>query len=402
MKSWLCRHFERPRAAQSFVPQIDGLRCVAILSVIGYHVQGYAASRLGHAPHAKLGWLHEWLAHGWVGVPLFFALSGYIIARPFFSDRPPAPGAYFLRRLSRLEPPYFINLLVVFALKVLVLGIAGSALLPHLLASLVYLHGPIYGEHSLVNGVAWSLEVEWQFYVLAPLLLYLVRRFTSRSMTVLTAIALVFGGLAYVRVDSEFSRAALSVIRYFGFFLGGVGVAFGLARGAFDSMSGFAADALAVLSVGALCFALHRGAGWEGLLPSLMTTLLLGGLRGTWTSRLLAWWPVPIVGGMCYTIYLYHFFVVSAAGRLLPAFVFDAASPNASLGVALLILGPIVILACMIPYKLIERPFMVWRPGSNTFRAGLFQAVFARDAAASGSDQRDATSPRATPSPERP
>ena len=183
--------------------------------------------------------------------------------------------------------------------------------------------------------------------------------------------------------------------------MGGVGVAFGLARGAFDSMSGLAADALAVMSVGALFIALQNGAAWESLLPLLMTTVLLGGLRGAWTSRLLAWWPVPIVGGMCYTIYLYHFFVVSAAGRLLPEVVFNAVHPNGSLAVALLILGTIVILTCMVPYKLIERPFMVWRPGSNAFRAALFEAVFARGASVHRSDQRDATSPSTTPSPER-
>src|SRR5690606_30118744 len=75
MREWSLRHLARPRPAQDFVPQIDGLRCVAICSVILYHMQGYVVDAIGQ-PHPGT-FLHHLLAEGAFGVPLFFSLSGY-------------------------------------------------------------------------------------------------------------------------------------------------------------------------------------------------------------------------------------------------------------------------------------------------------------------------------------
>ena len=175
---------------------------MAIVAVILYHMHGYVAHAVGEA-HAQT-FLHRLLAQGFFGVPLFFALSGYIISAPFLGPTPPRWRAYMLRRLTRLEPPYFINLLFVFALQIVVLGVAFDAQLPHLLASMVYLHNPIYGQMSAVNGVAWSLEVEWQFYLLAPLSMALLARF-ARGRGVLLLCAILLGGLAYLpgaRIDA--------------------------------------------------------------------------------------------------------------------------------------------------------------------------------------------------------
>jgi len=101
------------------------------------------------------------------------------------------------------------------------------------------------------------------------------------------------------------------------------------------------------------------------LLPLLTALVLLAGTRGKLFRRVLGWWPIYCIGAMCYTIYLYHFFVVSAMGKLIGATFGWPADPGASL----LLLGglavPLVVLACMLPYLLIERPFMVWRPGRN-------------------------------------
>ena len=83
---------------------------------------------------------------------------------------------YLLRRLTRLEPPYLICLLLFFALQVLVKGRSAHALAPHLAASLVYLHDLIYAAESPINNVAWSLEVEVQFYLIYALSLPWIRR----------------------------------------------------------------------------------------------------------------------------------------------------------------------------------------------------------------------------------
>ena len=362
MREWSLRHLARPQPAQVFVPQIDGLRCVAICAVICYHMQGYVVAAIGQPHPGTL--LHRLLAEGAFGVPLFFSLSGYIITMPFLGPKPPPLRNYFLRRLTRLEPPYFINLLLVFLLKVSVLGIATSALLPHLLASFVYLHGSIYGEHSLVNGVAWSLEVEWQFYLLAPLLLMLVVRLPGVWRQLGLWLLIIAGGFAYVSGHELPRPLALSLLSYFGFFVAGVWVAASEAH--WPRASGSRRHDLLGLTAAAMVLWLLLYAHWlKPLLPALVALLVFASLRGPVLRRVLGWWPIHCIGAMCYSIYLYHFFVVSAVGRLLNRLVGWPQDPDQAMWLMVLIGLPIVLAACAVPYLLIERPFMVWRPGRN-------------------------------------
>ncbi|MBY0308523.1 MAG: acyltransferase family protein, partial [Phycisphaerales bacterium] len=113
---------------------------------------------------------------GFFGVQLFFAISGFILAVPFArsalvtTDRRVSLRQYFLRRVTRLEPPYIFNLLVLAALLVAVKHEPVVQTLRHLLASIFYFHYYVYGEGSTINGVAWSLEIEVQFYILARVL----------------------------------------------------------------------------------------------------------------------------------------------------------------------------------------------------------------------------------------
>ena len=158
-RSWFLRHLARPRTAQEFVPQIDGLRFVAIVSVLLYHMHGYVMAKAAAVGSTEAGWLHRLFGEGHYGVPLFFALSGYILGRPFLGSRQVPLSRYFLRRLTRLEPPYVINLLLVFTAKVLLLGVAFADLWPSLLASLAYSHGLVFGSHSLVNGCCCPLKL---------------------------------------------------------------------------------------------------------------------------------------------------------------------------------------------------------------------------------------------------
>lgn len=346
------------------MPQIDGLRFIAIMAVLLYHVQGFVMAKSGAAPGSG-GLLQRILGEGSFGVPLFFAISGYILCRPFLGGRDVSLKRYFIRRLTRLEPPYLISLGIVFVAKVALLGIVAGELFPNLLASLFYSHNLIYGAHSEVNGVAWSLEVEWQFYLLAPLIFAVVAAARERSRHGLLLVLAIAGGWAYVACADVDARIALSLMRYFGFFAAGMWVAvldqshadFGR-----DSM-GF--DLLGLLAWTAVGWILLEAQSLIGLLPALTAVLLLTGIRGRVFSRVLGWWPVYCIGAMCYTIYLYHFFIVSALGKLLTASFEWPASTNFALLAFGLLAVPVVVAACLLPYLLIERPFMVWRPGRN-------------------------------------
>jgi peptidoglycan/LPS O-acetylase OafA/YrhL len=361
IRDWSLRHIARPRPAQAFVPQIDGLRCIAIVAVVLYHVQGYVAAKAGVV---NPGWMYQLFAQGHYGVPLFFALSGYIIACQFLGPKPADLKRYFIRRLTRLEPPYLISMLLVFAVKLWALDLAFPMLFPHLMASLVYLHGLVFASHSVVNGVAWSLEIEWQFYLLAPLAFAAVLRTSGRTRQVGLWLFIVLGGCAHALAREIGPRFELSLLHYFGFFAAGVWVAVLDADGAYRSIAA-CFDLLGVAAVLATLAVLFRG-GMPGIaLPALTAVTVLCALRGPMLRRVLGWWPIHCVGAMCYTIYLYHFFVVSAVGQLYAWAIGWDASAGVSLAVFALLALPLVLVACLLPYLLIERPFMVWRPGRN-------------------------------------
>ena len=165
--------------------------------------------------------------HGWRGVHLFFVVSGFILALPFAAHHL-AGGSrislkkYFGRRITRLEPPYFACMVFMF----LIFSYSNHDGKPwqfwarHLAASLLYSHNIIYGTASLLNGVAWSLEVEIQFYCIVPLLTYIfaIRNENVRRLLIVTAILLA--GISQ-QVWSSNPRLYTSIAGQIQYFLAG-------------------------------------------------------------------------------------------------------------------------------------------------------------------------------------
>src|SRR6202008_4846185 len=101
------------------------------------------------------------LLEGGHGVSFFFMISGFILALPFIKEKmtvgsPVSLKKYYLRRLTRLEPPYLAALLIAVVLLVFVKGQSFTGLLPNLGASSVYIHNIISTNPSSVLGLAWS------------------------------------------------------------------------------------------------------------------------------------------------------------------------------------------------------------------------------------------------------
>jgi len=130
--------FRRITTQGRFIPQIDGLRFVAIASVVLFHIYATFESGTIPAPFTFDADLPK------RGVELFFAISGFILGVPFASrfllHGPPVDlKQYFLRRLTRLEPPYFIALFVCAADQMIMGHRSLGEMFPHLLASFGYL-----------------------------------------------------------------------------------------------------------------------------------------------------------------------------------------------------------------------------------------------------------------------
>jgi peptidoglycan/LPS O-acetylase OafA/YrhL len=92
-----------------WIPEVDGLRFIAIFSVILFHMLNEMIGRIGPV-EPGYRWLEQPLSNGFRGVTLFFVISGMILALPFarqyLESRPVSLRKYYLRRVTRLEPPY--------------------------------------------------------------------------------------------------------------------------------------------------------------------------------------------------------------------------------------------------------------------------------------------------------
>jgi peptidoglycan/LPS O-acetylase OafA/YrhL len=345
--------FRRITTQKRFIPQIDGLRFVAIASVVLFHV--YAA-----LDHGAIPWpipFNTDLAKR--GVELFFGISGFILGVPFASryllNAPKVSlKQYFLRRLTRLEPPYFLALFAWAVMQYVVGHRSFADMAPHLLASFVYIHNLIFGAFvGAVNGVAWSLEVEIQFYVLVPLLslLFSIANVRLRRGLILS-VMLAAGVLSIPLYRSVHFH--YSIAYYLPFFLAGFLVCdFYLTRE--DWNPSFVWDALA-LCLWPLVWFLGRTTG-HVVLPFMIVVLYLAAFRGRMSSAVFSNPIITNVGGMCYSIYLFHFLVIYGVKRL-TASLHVGENFWAYYALQCFLILPVVLLFCGTFFLLVERPCM--------------------------------------------
>ena len=309
---------------------------------------------------------------GHFGVNLFFAISGFILALPFakraFEQRPaPNLKAYYLRRVTRIEPPYIICLAIFFIGSVTWAtwtrrGQTILSLCQHLLASLVYSHNLIFGEHSRINSVTWSLEIEIQFYVLVPLLVCLFKLKHKMTRRALLLGLILFGGWLsqYVIYRSSSTRLQLSLLNFFHYFLVGFFLADLYLTGWLREHKHWIFDLSSLGGFAMLVGLLTRYDRYYWLLPIGVLLLCIGCFRGVVSSWLVRLRWIVITGGMCYTFYLYHIPLVS----LLTLLVKRSFSPTAPLWIDLLkqalIVCPTIFALCSLWFVLTEKPFMRW------------------------------------------
>src|ERR1700688_1508008 len=345
--------FRRITTQKRFIPQIDGLRFVAIGSVVLFHL--YSTLDRG-AIHEPIPFNTDLAKRG---VELFFAISGFILGVPFASryllNAPKVDlKQYFLRRLTRLEPPYFISLFVCAALQMVWSHRSASDIAPHLLASFAYLHNIIYGAFpGAVNSVAWSLEVEVQFYLLVPLLTIVFAISNSRLRRWLILVLMFFVGLLSNSLYPTLHLHA-SIAYYLAFFLAGFLVCdLYLTRG--EWRRSFVWDALALCGW-PLVWLLPRSLG-HVVLPFVIVVLYLAAFRGRVGSAVFSNRVITDIGGMCYSIYLFHSLILYAVKHFTAPlhvghnfWVYFALQGAMGL--------PVVLVLCGAFFLLIERPCM--------------------------------------------
>ena len=367
----LASRLTRRTSGGRWIPEIDGLRFVAITLVLASHV----VTTLGLAAHRSViaarpfgdtlvptggGSLAEVISHGSVGVHVFFMISGFVLALPFISHRhgdgPRVDiGRYFRRRITRIEPPYLIVMGFIFIGS----WLAGTHVaLGDLVASAGYLHGPLLGTLSPLNGVAWSLEVEVQFYVLVPALALILcagsrlRRRETILFLVVSTIALQMAGFISPRHSVAFLGTFLQFF-LLGWLLADIYVVDW--RGSPTTRRGWDFVSLASLPVLLIGLA-NVGMFEQAIAPWIVFGIGYCAFRGPATRRLLSNTWVAIVGGMCYSIYLIHYPMFILLQRVVSP-IARLPEPLALLG-AFLLLAPLAVIVGALFFVSVERPCM--------------------------------------------
>ena len=312
---------------------------------------------------------------GHLGVQLFFAISGLILSLPFArwwinGEKPVSLSGYYLRRVTRIEPPYVIHLAFLFLMCALVLHyqpahqarFQNSNWLDfsgrHILSGLFYANGFIFGNHPYPNIVLWSLEVEVQFYILAPLLSQVFRLpgiWLRRLVLVSAAVLAPFAAGAIANALGNPYLAGFSLLGNIQYFLVGFLLADWLATTKKLPPRRWFWDALFILS-GAVVV-VFRHSGWlDYAMPAAIGLTCVAAFRGPVAFAVLGNPLVTTIGGMCYTIYMYHWLMISMLIR--PLIHLQTHILWLDLLMLFVVMSAVIVLVCAVLFALFERPFM--------------------------------------------
>ncbi len=352
------------------------LRGLAVLAVCVFHV----AALTGFAGAGALGHVAQTL--GGLGVTVFFAISGFLLYRPFAAARAggaPLPDLrrFARRRVLRIVPAYWVALTVLVVFPGIVLADG---------AWRYYLFAQLYREDTIGLGipVAWTLCVEVTFYFALPLWALLTRRLSARSDALaLAGVALGGAAVQALAARLEISRLwadalpgqatwlALGMLlavwsvaepdrvmrQATVCWLGAAAALAGLAAMAPDGVFGLAA---ALTQVQPLATVAARLALTAVLCVLFLLPAVFGEDAGGPVRWLLAWAPVAFLGTISYSFYLYHLTVAELLALDADPGHFDAGglglrdhvNTPVLLALTVLVTGAVAALS----YRTLERP----------------------------------------------
>ncbi|HLZ22187.1 MAG TPA: acyltransferase [Ktedonobacterales bacterium] len=207
---WLRPMDNGPREIRS----MDGLRALAALSVVAFHT--LLAMRFYQTP------LGQAFGTGWyylaMGVQLFFVLSGFLLFLPYvramLHGRPlPSALRFYRRRALRIFPAYWVCLAILVVLPTATHKT--SALLPDIAAHVGMVHDmfPVFNQDF--EGPFWTLAVEFQFYLLLPLIAAGIARLVNGTRSVWRIVAGVLGMMVLALIVRSLDAAVMARIPSF-------------------------------------------------------------------------------------------------------------------------------------------------------------------------------------------
>ncbi|MDX1269045.1 MAG: acyltransferase, partial [Oceanisphaera sp.] len=299
--------------AVSYRPDIDGLRAIAVLAVVVFN--GFPVLLPG----------------GFVGVDVFFVISGFLISRIIFEKLEQGNfsfSGFYAARVRRIFPALLVVLAVCLVMGWLaLLPDEFSQLGQHVLASAAFVQNVVLWQEAGYFDVAtelkplmhlWSLAVEEQFYIVYPLLIWAAWRLGWPVLPVITVLGVASFGMNLVGMSQDPAQTFFLAHTRVWELLVGAAIARFADRGWHVPMpwanllSG--AGLLLLVASGVL---VHQGRAFPGawaLLPVLGAgALILAGSQAWFNRRFLVLRPVVFIGLISYPLYLWHWPLLSFA-----------------------------------------------------------------------------------------
>lgn len=378
----------------AYRPDIDGLRAIAVLSVVAFHAR----------------W--RGVPGGFVGVDIFFVISGYLISSILFKNLESGSFSFFdfySRRIKRIFPALIAVLLTVWGTGWFVLlGDEYKSLGKHIFSSAVFLQNlTLWREAGYFDTASdfkpllhlWSLGVEEQYYIIWPLLLYFCWKRKINTLLLLCSVALASFALNVGQIGKHaMATFYLPHTRFWELMLGGV-LAYSevcknnldtaqLNRFAFnisfpqkfrDNFKNIKACLGFSLIIGAVLFLDKSKAypGWWALIPIAGAFLLISAGRGAWVNRNILANPVMVfIGLISYPLYLWHWSLLSLV-RI------EFASPPHALEIVAIVVS---FFLSWVTYEYLEKPVRFGKFSRTTKTVPVALIIFIMCAALIGAE----------------
>ncbi|MFO3724932.1 acyltransferase family protein [Pseudomonas sp. HLMP] len=292
---------------EKYRTDIDGLRAVAVIAVFVHHLNT------------------AWLPGGFIGVDIFFVISGFLITSQVFAEVREGRFSlrrFYQRRINRIVPALATVLLASVVVGAFLLSpvdlmrLNATALFSLLGVSNFYIW-ITYGNYFAADASeapllhTWSLGIEEQFYVVWPLLVVLVYRLAPRHLLLVLGVGVALAVAFSHYATGMFATASYYLLptRFFELMLGGwLGLYLQQPR-AIGRVRAGVCTVLGYLLIGVSLAWLGEGAPFPGLnalWPCLGAALLIYAGAGGARSPLLSSRPMVFIGLISYSLYLWH------------------------------------------------------------------------------------------------
>lgn len=293
-------------------PDIDGLRAIAVLFVVGFHASP------------------KWISGGFIGVDIFFVISGFLISTIIYKSLEAGTFSYlefYKRRIRRIFPALILVVSTFIILSwFLLLSDEYIAISKHAIAAVSFISNFVFWSESGYFDIAaeskpflhlWSLAIEEQFYFLWPIFLVLTWK-KKWLFVIMSLLCFLSFGLNVYLVNTNPTAAFYSPASRFWELMIGSMLAFVMLRKIllFEKFSSYLSVlGLFILMISYILISKQNSfPGWWALLPTVGTAFILAAGATGWvnktllSNKILTW-----IGGISYPLYLWHWPILSVA-----------------------------------------------------------------------------------------